>query len=220
MTLHGHLPRLFLALLITGLANVLIFAGLPTLTRVTKRERPKAFDSPIMIAHIKPPKPPEEIKQREIKEHKMKQMQEKYTETRSAKPKLDVSKFEFSAEMSGGIGGMTIGANTGIGEFKTEINKIEFELSEVDSPPKPARKVPAIYPFGAKRQGIQGKVLVRCLVGIDGVTRKHKILDSQPEGVFDEAALNALEKWVFKPGFLGGEPVPTWIRVPFVFELK
>ena len=115
---------------------------------------------------------------------------------------------------------MRVGAMTGVKGFKTELQKIEFELSEVDTPPRVTRKAPAMYPFGAKRQGIRGKVLIRCLVGIDGVAGKHKILVSKPEGVFDEAALAALKRWRFKPGILAGEPVPTWVRVPFTFELN
>ncbi|WP_321491453.1 TonB family protein [uncultured Desulfobacter sp.] len=220
MTLQGHLFRLVTALAVTCLLNIMIFAGLPMLTRVTHRERPQSFDSPIMIASIKPPKPPEEIKQREIKERHMEQMKHNATPARAAKPKLAVSKFEFAADMSADIGGIAIGPAREIGEFKTEMKKIEFELTEVDTPPKATRKAPAMYPFGAKRKGIQGQVLIRCLVGLNGTATKHKILISEPEGEFDEAALTALQKWRFKPGILGGQAVPTWIRVPFIFKLN
>jgi protein TonB len=220
MISRENLTHLAMAVIATVLINAFLFAGLPLLTRVSKRERAHGFDSPIMIAHIKPPKPPEEIKQREIKERKMKEMQKKHVKSRAAKPKLDVSQFDFAADMSGGVGGMSVGSNVGIRGFKTEMQKIEFELSEVDTPPQVTRKAPAMYPFGAKRQGIRGKVIIRCVVGINGVTRKHKILVSEPKGVFDEAALSAVQRWRFKPGILGGEPVPTWVRVPFVFELN
>ena len=220
MILQQNQMRLFIAVIVTVLVNALIFAGLPLLTRVTKRERPTGFDSPIMIAHIKPPKPPEEIKQREIKERKMKEMQKEHQKTRAAKPQMDVSQFDFAADMAGGVGGMSVGGNVGIDGFKAEMQKIEFELSEVDTPPQVIRKVPAMYPFGAKRKGIRGKVVIRCLVGIDGTTRKHKVLVSKPEGVFDEAAMTAVQRWRFKPGILGGEAVPTWVQVPFVFELQ
>ncbi|NNF99446.1 MAG: energy transducer TonB [Desulfobacteraceae bacterium] len=220
MTLRINWIRLSVALTATVLINAFLFAGLPLLTRATKSERSTPFESAIMIAHIKPPKPPEEIKKRELKERKLKQMQKQQTDAKAAKPKLDVSEFDFAPDMEGGIGGMSIGSMTGINGFKTEMQKIEFELSEVDNPPRVTRRVPAMYPFSAKRRGIKGKVLIRCLVGIDGIARKHRIISSEPEGVFDEAALSALERWRFKPGILGGEPVPTWVRVPFVFELK
>ena len=218
--MQGNLKRLPMAIIVTVMVNIFLFAGLPLLTRVTQRERPKGFDSPIMIAHIKPPKPPKEIKKRELKERKLEQMQKKSTKARRAKPKLDVSTFDFAADMAGGVSGMRIGTMSGIKEFKTEMQKIEFELSEVDTPPKIVRRIPAVFPYSAKRKGISGKILIRCLVGVDGIGRKHRILMSKPEGVFDDAALTAVQKWRFKPGILGGEPVPTWVRVPFTFNLE
>ena len=95
--------------------------------------------------------------------------------------------------------------------------ELEYELEEVETPPKAIRKVGAKYPNRAKRLHLKGKVIVRCLIGVDGVARKHKILESTPEGVFDKNALKALKKWRFKPGILGGQAVQVWIRVPFVF---
>jgi protein TonB len=118
------------------------------------------------------------------------------------------------------IGSMRDGSMKELGDMKTQLGKIEFELSEVDSPPQAIRKAPAVYPFSAKRQGLTGKVMIRCLVNVDGTASKHQIVESEPKGVFDEAALEALEKWRFKPGVLGGERVSTWVRVPFVFELN
>ena len=220
MSLQGQLFKIITALVATCLINIMIFAGLPMLTRVTHRERPQGFDSPIMIANIKPPKPPEEIKQREIKERHMKQMQKANQPPRATKPKLAVSKFEFSTDMGGGIGNLSVGPAREMGGFKTEMKKIEFELTEVDTPPRATHRAPAMYPFGAKRKGIQGKVLIRCLVGLDGIATKHQILVSEPRDVFDQAALAAVQKWRFKPGVLDGQAVPTWIRVPFVFKLN
>ena len=133
---------------------------------------------------------------------------------------MEVSQFEFAADMGTGAGiGMKVGSVAEIPEFKKEMQKIEFELSEVDTPPRVIRKAPPVYPFGAKRKGIQGEVLIRCLIKIDGEASRYKILESRPPGVFDEAAFNAVKKWRFKPGILGGEPVPTWVRIPLKFQL-
>ena len=211
----AHFPK---AVLATVLINALLFAGLPLLTQISERERSAGFESPIMIANIKPPKPPEELKQRELKERKLKKMDKKHDKKSSARPKMDVSKFEFATDM----GSSGIGMQMGMGKlrgFKSEMQNIEFELSEVDTPPRAVRKAPAIYPFGARRKGIHGHVMLRCLVGIDGKGRKFKVIKSVPEGEFDDAALAAVQKWRFKPGILAGEPVPTWVRIPFAFSL-
>ena len=49
--------RFPIAVVATLLINAFLFAGLPLLTRVTEHDKPQGFESPIMIAHIKPPKP-------------------------------------------------------------------------------------------------------------------------------------------------------------------
>ena len=212
--------RFPIAVVATLLINAFLFAGLPLLTRVTEHDKPQGFESPIMIAHIKPPKPPEELKQRELKERKLKKMEKKHDKKSSTRPKMDVSKFEFATDMGGSGIGMQVGGMGKIREFKSEMQKIEFELSEVDTPPRVVRKAPPVYPFGARRRGIRGHVMIRCLVGIDGKGRKFKVIEAVPEGVFEDAALAAVRKWRFKPGILGGEPVPTWVRIPLKFSLN
>jgi protein TonB len=209
-----------LALAATIAVNAILFAGLPLLTRVAEREKPQGFDSPIMIAYVKPPKPPEELKQRELRERQLKKMEKRHTKTRSARPKMDVSQFEFATDMGGGGIGVRVGSLSGLRQFKNELQSMEFELSEVDTPPRVVRKAPAVFPFAAKRKGLQGRVVVRCLISIQGNPGKMRIVQSEPEGVFDEAALQAVERWRFKPGILAGEPVPTWVRIPFKFELE
>ncbi|MEN8210099.1 MAG: energy transducer TonB [Thermodesulfobacteriota bacterium] len=216
---RASLMRFSMALMATVLINALLFAGLPLLTRVTDREKPDSFESPIMIAHIKPLKPPEEQKQRELKERKLKQMNKKNTKTSQSKPKIEASKFDFATDMGGSGIGMQVGGMGKMQSFKSEMQNIEFELTEVDTPPRVTRKAPPVYPFGAKRKGITGYVMIRCLIGIDGKPAKLKIIKSKPEGVFDDAGLAAVQKWRFKPGILGGEAVPTWVRIPFKFSL-
>ena len=212
--------RLPAAIIATLLINAFLFAGLPMLTRVTDREKSPDFEKPIMIAHIKPLKPPEEKKERVLKERTLKKMQKENAKASRSKPQMDVSKFEFATDMGSSGIGIQVGGMGKIQEFKSDMQKIEFELTEVDTPPRATRKVPAVYPFNAKRKGVNGHVMIRCLVGIDGKPSKLKIIESVPQGTFDNAGLEAVQKWRFKPGVLGGEPVPTWVRIPFKFSLN
>lgn len=216
-----NLMRFSVAVAATVVINSLLFTGLPLLTRVSERERNQSFEMPIMIAHIKPPKPPEEQKPRELKERTLKKMTTENTVKSSAQPKIDASQFDFATGLGSGDGiGIKIGGMGKVREFKNQIQNIEFELTEVDTPPKVVRKAPPVYPFGAKREGLRGVVVIRCLVGIDGLGSKFIVIKSEPKGVFDEAGLTAVRKWRFKPGILGGEPVPTWVRIPLKFELN
>lgn len=94
----------------------------------------------------------------------------------------------------------------------------EYDASDVDSPPKIVRQMPVKYPAQAKKNGITGKVIVRCLVGVNGKAGRFEIVESDPAGVFDDSAVSTLKYWQFRPGIKSGELVATWVKVPFKFE--
>ncbi|TDJ36459.1 MAG: energy transducer TonB [Gammaproteobacteria bacterium] len=62
-----------------------------------------------------------------------------------------------------------------------------------------------VYPSEAKAQGVEGYVEVRYAVTVDGVVDALEVVDAQPEGVFEEAALNAVRAWRYKPMVIKGE---------------
>lgn len=107
----------------------------------------------------------------------------------------------------GGIGGGDIG-----GEFV-------FESYELDQPPQPVVKVPPIYPYRAREQGVTGVVQVKLLVRSDGSIGQVLILAARPEGVFEEAVRKAVPQWKFEPGKVEGEPVTAWVITALRFEL-
>jgi protein TonB len=94
----------------------------------------------------------------------------------------------------------------------------EYDASDVDSPPKIVRQMPVKYPAQAKKDGITGKVIVRCLIGVNGKADRFEIVESDPAGVFDDSAVSTLKYWQFRPGIKSGELVATWVKVPFKFE--
>jgi TonB family protein len=73
------------------------------------------------------------------------------------------------------------------------------------------------FPRRARDEGVQGWVDVRFLVTAEGKTAEIEVLDSQPGGTFDEAAVAAVERWRFKQRRVDGEAVPsrTGIRLRF-----
>lgn len=56
------------------------------------------------------------------------------------------------------------------------------------------------YPRGAERRGIEGSVTISFAVEADGSVADAQVVASTPEGVFDRAALAAVEQWRFEPG--------------------
>jgi TonB family protein len=87
-------------------------------------------------------------------------------------------------------------------------------LTNVDS------LVPPKYPKEAADQGLSGMVMLEILVGVDGVPREIKVVESTPSGLFDKQAVEAAWNWRFNAGRNGasGEKVEGWVRVPVSFK--
>ncbi|MCS7189074.1 MAG: TonB family protein [Bacteroidia bacterium] len=75
------------------------------------------------------------------------------------------------------------------------------------------------YPPLAKEAGIQGKVIVRVLVGKTGKYEKHIVLKS-PHKLLTEAVEKELPNLEFTPGIQAGKPIKVWVTIPFDFQLR
>lgn len=76
------------------------------------------------------------------------------------------------------------------------------------------------YPESARREGKEGRVLLRVLVDEEGRTKAVEINSSSGHAHLDQAATEALKKWRFVPAQSGGKPVETWVKVPIDFQLS
>ena len=63
------------------------------------------------------------------------------------------------------------------------------------------------YPPAAKAEGIEGAVVVRYGVSVDGRVVNARVESAVPEGIFEEAALAAVRSWRYNPALRDGEPV-------------
>jgi protein TonB len=98
--------------------------------------------------------------------------------------------------------------------------KEEYELGEVDAPPRKLSSPPPRYPRLARDREIEGWVRLKLLVGTNGKVVRVEVLHSRPPGVFDDAATNAVRRWSFIPASLGGKSVPTWCVMTISFKLE
>lgn len=128
------------------------------------------------------------------------------------KPLMNISAPNFSADMHPGLGG-------GIAMPAGDLGGMGFNMDEVDEPPQVLRSVPPEYPYGAKRNHVEGEVVVRMLVTTLGEPTNLSIHSASPKGVFEKAALGAAKRWKFRPGQYKGQAVDTWVLLPFNFEL-
>jgi len=76
---------------------------------------------------------------------------------------------------------------------------------------------PPRYTGGAREAKVEGVVLVRVLVGTQGLVERAQVIQSVPE--LDGAALESAWTAVFKPAVSNSEAVAIWMVVPIEFAL-
>lgn len=76
------------------------------------------------------------------------------------------------------------------------------------------------YPDSARREGKEGRVLLRVLVDEEGRTKAIEVNQSSGHDMLDRAATEAIKKWRFVPARAGGKPIETWVKVPIEFQLS
>jgi protein TonB len=97
-----------------------------------------------------------------------------------------------------------------------------FKLTEYDTPPVPIQNPMPIYPAKFRKTGIQGVVVLDVEVlanGNVGDVRVMKSLLSGDNGL-DEAAVEMVRTWMFKPAMLNNKPVAARVNIPVPFTLK
>jgi protein TonB len=85
--------------------------------------------------------------------------------------------------------------------------------------PELVSEVKAEYPDEARKQGLEGQVLLRLTIDATGKVTKAVIIKGAGSG-FDERALEASKRFKFKPGMEGDEAVTTEITYTYTFELS
>ena len=86
----------------------------------------------------------------------------------------------------------------------------------VEELPEAIEKVPPEYPDRIRRKGISGTVLVKALIGADGLVKETRLDRSIPD--LDAYAVAAVKRWRFRPAQTKGGPVAVWVAVPVRFE--
>jgi len=117
--------------------------------------------------------------------------------------------------VEGGVEGGVIGGV--VGEVEARAGGPVRATGEI-KPPKRIKGVDPIYPEEAKKEGIEGVVILEATTGIYGRVQETKILRSIPE--LDQAAIDAVMQWVYEPFMIDGKPRGVIFTVTVVFMLK
>ncbi|HXA17943.1 MAG TPA: energy transducer TonB [Thermoanaerobaculia bacterium] len=79
-------------------------------------------------------------------------------------------------------------------------------------------RVEPIYPEEARKARIMGIVIVKAVISRDGVVKDVQVLKPLPFGL-DQAAVDAVKQWTFKPATLDGKPVDVFFNLTINFKL-
>ena len=77
-----------------------------------------------------------------------------------------------------------------------------------------------VYPAVSKRLGEQGKIVLRVLIGADGIPQKVEIKQSSGFERLDRQAVDTVTRWRFVPGTRNGVPEAMWYLQPINFVLQ
>ena len=75
------------------------------------------------------------------------------------------------------------------------------------------------YPEQARKAGWEGTVMLGVLVNVGGKAEKVEIKGSSGYAPLDQAAVEGLKRWLFRPARYGAKAVETWVKIPVVFRL-
>jgi TonB family protein len=76
-----------------------------------------------------------------------------------------------------------------------------------------------VYPEEARQERVSGTVIVETVIDHTGAVRDIKVLKGLPHGL-SEAAVDAVKRWVFKPGTINGEAVDVLFNLTINFRLE
>ena len=82
-------------------------------------------------------------------------------------------------------------------------------LGACASPDRPTQLMSGaepVYPSLAQAEGIEGAVVIRYGVALDGRVGNARVDSAEPEGIFEQAALDAVRSWRFNPAIRDGKP--------------
>ena len=198
--------------------TLILFIALPLLTQFQPSHKARERTQGLLISSRRPPPPPPEDRD----EPKKQEMKEKKVEKKAQKQQRSRPKFE-TPKVSLGSGGSNVGgvkiAMVQDFAISDSLFMSAFNMNEVDQPPRAIRVFPPQYPFLAKRDGIEGRVVLRIVVDTEGNAKEAEVDKAEPEGVFDDAALKVVERYKFRPAMKGGKPVNCIVKIPIVFQM-
>ena len=95
----------------------------------------------------------------------------------------------------------------------TTINRVSAQVAQANL----VTSVPPAYPALATAARVQGNVLLQVEISVQGLVQNVTVLSGHP--LLNEAAIQAVRKWTYKPIIVNGQTVPVITTVTVNFTL-
>ena len=98
---------------------------------------------------------------------------------------------------------------------------LNVNLAGSDRDVIPLVRIEPDYPPRAAERGIEGWALVQFTITPAGTIKDAQVVDSEPKGMFDAAAVKAVERWKYNPKVENGVAVERrGVQVKLTFRLE
>jgi len=204
--------RILLALLGAGAVSLALFWGMQAMIAADDTKLTAAKDYKVVdFVRVKrqaeqaqtkkrlPPKPPKKPKPPKTPEMPT---PDTSSTPQNLKSSMEMPDLDFKMSLNNGMGLTKPGDGYG-----------DMDLT-------PLVRINPQYPPKAKRLEVEGYVRVGFTVLPNGRVDNPVILESDPKGTFEKAALRAIRKWKFKPKIENGEAIAHKGALVFEFNLR
>lgn len=117
-------------------------------------------------------------------------------------------------------GGFAVQGGSPGDDGRDVVREDESAHASLDGEAIPLVRVEPHYPAQAMRQGREGRVLVEFTIGRTGSVEAARVVASEPPGLFDREAIEAVRQWKYNPRMEQGRAVPQpGLRTTITFRL-
>ena len=110
-----------------------------------------------------------------------------------------------------------VDSNTGVGPLQGVLATLQPHGGRVKEPELLVSSAP-IYPAMARQAQIEGQVMIDAVIDATGTLTNMTVISGAP--LLQQAALDSLRTWKYRPGYLNEKPVPTKTSITVNFRLR
>ncbi len=210
----NRVAKVAIAIVCGAFGFALLLTTLSLLAPRTDKRENNQGPRQISMAVSAPKPPPKKKKQRKQKAKKSRAK----ARSASAPPRIGnaLGAMDFGLP-SAGADGLGLGVDKSLLGATDDVVMTE---STVDELPRPLARPAPEMPARARRQGIEGRVLLRLRIDTKGRVVSATVEESTNAELFNEVAIDAAKKWRYAPARYRGDAVAISALQPIEFRLE